>query len=218
MGFALTEQRSYNFEGQKEGIKETKLTNPYGNALTTIALTGLTVIAFNNAGSTTTLDLKNFSSANIHMTKSISSSNGLNKTKRISAEDAKHLQKTFFYSIPSTNMVIDELFINDVTTRLLSNADTKSQKVKEPISPKSDIIKVEDIKGGEVMYEKLLQTRDQFEQSGIYLGLGLATVTLSTSLFTPLNFSTVVPGALLFLSLPAFVVLRRKIRRDKNND
>jgi hypothetical protein len=106
---------------------------------------------------------------------------------------------------------------NEIKTVFLSKDVANSHMLTETISASFDIINIEkgiNERGGVKMTEKLLKTRDQIENAGVYLGFVLAFVTFLLPLFTPIPLNAIIPGTLMFLSLPIFVYIRKWVRRD----
>lgn len=63
------------------------------------------------------------------------------------------------------------------------------------------------------MYEKLMSDRDKFEKTNIIIGIVLSIVCLLISFSLGIDWGATLPGALMFISVSIFMILRRKRRR-----
>ena len=68
-----------------------------------------------------------------------------------------------------------------------------------------------------MLVDKLLEQRNRLEKNGFITGISLAGLSLILPLFFPIiTYANTIPTSLMFLSLPGFVFIRKKLRGEND--
>lgn len=196
-GVVIKKEFNFNIERTNEALQSTRLVNTYSKVIDTT---------------------RRFTETYLALTYHISSdTHKKNKTNYVNIQRINSIKSDEISNIINKSFDLSNSGSTEIKTVYLSKNISKSQIFMETFSASSDIINIEkgiNERGGVKMTEKLLKTRDQIENAGVYLGFVLAFVTFLLPLFTPIPLNAIIPGTLMFLSLPIFVYIRKWVRRD----
>ncbi|SEB15647.1 hypothetical protein SAMN05421743_12127 [Thalassobacillus cyri] len=112
---------------------------------------------------------------------------------------------------------LNKFVVNDITVSILSNNPKNGQSNSSPKTSVSDIISIIDTKKEEsTMGQQLLAHRDKVEKWSSLSGLALGSIAIFSALHPLVQLAAVLPGTLMFYTIPAFMYFRKWLRSDQN--
>ena len=137
----------------------------------------------------------------------------------VATKQVEQAQKSIPAKVYNNYMGISGLIIDLDSEKfkgiIMANTSGKDRKLMEPIAPSSDIIDNKDItgEGKNMLYERLISKRNNFENQSIIFGLLITILSSIIPLIIDIPFAAIAPAPFLFLTLVLFMAIRKFSRR-----